>query len=246
MSISRVAHGTVSKVASGDLSPGAPAGSASGDGWLCYATAIGATGLSMSGDWVEVYDETNSGFRAAAFFHAYTGAAPDLTVTSDGTIGLAVIVAYESDAAAVALDDAATDPSTGNSATIDYPSVTPEGADEMCVFGWHVGFDGTNGQISGTDPTPTEQLDDSHASGLTRAALGYADGVRTAGTATGARTSTHTSGIANLGSTILLKEDAGASAAVTGTATDTIDEADVRAGGKTIIITLTDATWLPA
>lgn len=36
------------------------------------------------------------------------------------------------------------------------------------------------------------------------------------------------------------------SAAVSGTATDTIDEADVVAGGKTIIITLTGDTWVAA
>jgi len=37
----------------------------------------------------------------------------------------------------------------------------------------------------------------------------------------------------------------GVTAAITGTATATIDEADVVAGGKTIIITLTGDTWAP-
>ena len=37
---------------------------------------------------------------------------------------------------------------------------------------------------------------------------------------------------------------AGASAAVTGTATASITEADIVTGGKTIIITLTGTTWI--
>jgi hypothetical protein len=37
---------------------------------------------------------------------------------------------------------------------------------------------------------------------------------------------------------------AGASAALTGTATATINEADIVAGGKTIILTLTGDTWI--
>ena len=47
--------------------------------------------------------------------------------------------------------------------------------------------------------------------------------------------------------TIVYTAAAGASAAITGTAqTDSIDEADIVAGGKTIIITLTDDTWIAA
>jgi hypothetical protein len=42
------------------------------------------------------------------------------------------------------------------------------------------------------------------------------------------------------------KAGATATAAITGTATSTIDETDVVAGGETIIITLTDETWVPA
>jgi hypothetical protein len=44
---------------------------------------------------------------------------------------------------------------------------------------------------------------------------------------------------------ISLKEPGG-SAALTGTATATINEADIVAGGKTIIVTLTGDTWIPS
>lgn len=40
--------------------------------------------------------------------------------------------------------------------------------------------------------------------------------------------------------------DAGASAAITGTATATINESDIVTGGKTVIITLTGDTWVAA
>lgn len=43
---------------------------------------------------------------------------------------------------------------------------------------------------------------------------------------------------------LLWQKASGASAAITGTATASITEADVVAGGKTIIITLTGATWV--
>ena len=44
---------------------------------------------------------------------------------------------------------------------------------------------------------------------------------------------------------LVLKEAAaGASAALTGTATATINEADIVAGGKTIVVTLTSETWI--
>ena len=44
----------------------------------------------------------------------------------------------------------------------------------------------------------------------------------------------------------LLDEDAGVSAAVTGTAIASITESDIVTGGKTIIITLTNDTWVTA
>jgi hypothetical protein len=206
MTITRVAHGTVSKVNSGNLSPGAPAGSASGDCWLCYVTAASGTQptLSMSGDWTPEYHVgIGAGWRGACFSHPYTGTAPSLTVTNDGvSAAIAVIVAYGSDVGDVAVDVVGTDPSSGT--TIDYPTAAPAGANEMCVFAWHTAGSGTNEAVSGTDPTPTERLDDEHTFTL-EVGLGYADGIRTADTATGARTSTYSKSTDNLGSTVLLK-----------------------------------------
>lgn len=93
-----------------------------------------------------------------------------------------------------------------------------------------------NGQTNASWTSPLTERDDSGN-------VAMASGDDSAGTDTGSKTSTITSDSWN--AILLALRPAGAvSAAVTGTATAAITEADVVAGGKTIITTLTGDTFI--
>lgn len=210
MAITRVAHGTVSKVASGNLSPGAPAGSASGDAWLCYAWSNDTTVMTMDAAWTAQFNASvPTGRRFQCFSFPYAGSTPVLTVTNGGAAGAtAFIVGYRPTAGStLSVDGTPATQAAAAGDTLTFPTLTPAQANEMCVFAWAVAADGLNGAVSGTDPTPTEQLDDPDAANFT--SIGYADGIRAAATATGARTSTFSAVSGDrCGSTLLLKETA--------------------------------------
>jgi hypothetical protein len=204
VAITRVAHGTVATGV--NPVPGEPAGIASGDLLLCFCKTGSATAVAptMTAAWKAAGSADGNGAAGNLVFgrlftFPYAGSSPDYTVTANAA-GWAVVVAYRPSTGGVISVDQTVGHGTSisNSATVNYDSLTPVGVDEMRVWAWFTaGAALTNGAISGTLPTPTEQLDTDE---------GYADGFQSEAIATGARTSTLSASTTQSGMTVLLME----------------------------------------
>lgn len=141
------------------------------------------------------------------------------------------------------------DPAAVAADSIDYATFNPTQNDAYIVaIGFYNDDVTTAGTISGTDPVLTNRWDLEDATGTDASIFGYSGPNTTyPSIATGARAHTTTSMTDAINVGVLFGlVGVPASAALTGTITATAREADIVAGGKTIIITLTNDTWVAA
>jgi hypothetical protein len=169
---------------------------------FCQTRSGTATAPTMSAVWTQAGTADGSGAAGTLIFSRlftfpYAGSSPDYTVTTN-VAGWAVVVAYRPSTGGIISVDQTIGHATSvaNSATVNYDTLTPVGVDEMRVWAWFCGT-ATNGALSGTNPTATNELDSNG---------GYADGFQSEAIATGARTSTLSTATANAGMTVLLME----------------------------------------
>ncbi len=206
MAITRVNVGTRAKVASGNMTPGAPASIQAGDILLCFAMQRDNVVSTMSADWTQAYGVNNgASARASCWWYRYTGAAPSYVITrTAGDTGIAFIVAYRGcESVGSPIDNYGTQNSSSSQA-ITAPSVATTQAYDKILFVAHAADNGTNGVFSGTNPTPVEFVDDNTSSG-SDAGIAADDGDKTDIGSTSARTSTYSLAQYHIGATVALK-----------------------------------------
>lgn len=211
MAISFVNKGTSSPVASGNLSPTNPASLAVDDILLCLIGAHDNVVCTMPAGWTRVTGfgvNNTTAVRLDLFWKRVTSTSESgatVTVThAAGDAAVAVIVAYRGcTTSTTPTESGATTSSAGANATITAPSITPSAANHMLVCVGAVGDDGANTVFSGTDPTMSERHDELTALGLD-ASINLCDGIRTASSASGARTCTNGRSAVNVGGSVFL------------------------------------------
>ena len=176
-----------------------------------------------------------------------SGASFDFTVPVDNNITYhGVISAWSGCISTGTPIDSATPTLSANASsdTVTYADFNPARATAYVVaVGFYNDDVTTAGAIGGTDPTFTNRWDLEDATGTDASIFGYS-GTST-GAATGARSHSTTSMTDAINTGVLFGLVEG-SAVVTGTITPSVTEADIVAGGKAIIITLTGDTWIAA
>jgi hypothetical protein len=211
MAVTFVNKGTSSPVASGNMTPTNPATLAVDDILLCLIGQHDNVVCTMPAGWTRVTGfgvNNTTAVRLDLFWRRVTStgeSGASVTVTrAAGDSGLAVIAAYRGCTnSATPTEAGATTASSGLSTTITAPSITPSAANHMLVCVGAVGDDGANTVFSGTDPVMTERHDELTALGLD-ASINICDGVRTASTASGARTCTNGRSAVNIGGSVFL------------------------------------------
>lgn len=205
MAVTRVAAGSVSKVTSGNMAPGEPAGAQADDILLCFTSQHDNIASSMSGDWTQLYAVDNgTTLHAAAWWCRRGSSPPSYTVTHGlGGSSLAVVIAYRGCLkTATPIDASGTQSSSGSSSTITAPAETMANDYDTIVFPAHIAVAG--GSFStpygSTNPAPSKFFDDS--SNLLGSGLAICDGTKTDAGDTGARTGTYSSAGLNVGGTI--------------------------------------------
>jgi hypothetical protein len=208
MAIAYVAVGSSSAVASGDMTPGLPAGIAADDILISACAQRDDVAPTMTGDWTPIYDvNVSAGRRAAAWWHRYDGStSPDTTITrAAGDSGSARITAFSGCITTGSpIDTFDTFAHTVNATTCTYPSVVPSAANYELVFIHHAMNNGAVGQIDGANPVPTERWDFQNAGGLDTG-LSLAHGPRTTADASGARSATELAAGHHVQGVIVLK-----------------------------------------
>jgi hypothetical protein len=166
------------------------------------------------------------------------GASYTITHSSSSSDGVIVAVQNAGTSGSVATNDG---DGTGN---ITFNAVTANAVDSCIIafcHNWDLWGGGT--APSGTTPTFTERQDS--ASSLIHVSTGNWTGSGSTGSPT-KDSDNVVAGADSQWAAMLVCVENFQTAAVTGTATATIDEADVVAGGETIIVTLTNDTFVAA
>jgi hypothetical protein len=208
MSPARISEGTRAKVASGNLTPGAPSGAREGDILICFLTQRDNVVPTMSADWTQIYTQVNgTTMRATAWWMRYGETAPNYLITrAAGDTGIAVVVCYRDCISEGDPIHKSAKQNTPGSATVNAPAVTTTLENCKILFVCHAWNDGTCGAFSGTNPVPSEFLDDNTDLGLD-AGLAISDGVQIGSGDTAARTATYSTTGYHVGATIALTNE---------------------------------------
>lgn len=208
MAIVRVAVGSRAKVASGSFTPGEPSGAQQNDILICFAMQKDNIVSTMNAAyWTQIFGVNNgTTSRASAWWCRRGASAPDYLITrAVGSTGIAFVVAYRGCITSGSPIDAyGTQNTTPAGTTVTAPSVNTTKTNDMIIFTSHGAYSGSCGVFSGTNPAPTEYVDDTTNLG-TRASMASDDGIKTDTGATGARTATHANSGLHIGSTVALK-----------------------------------------
>lgn len=241
--------GTVSAVASGDISPTNPSSLALDDILMCCLSQHDNVVATMPAGWTRIVAQNNTAaLRLDTWWRRVTNAAESddvVTVTrAAGDAGIAEIVAFRGLVTSGNPYNTAASVDNGFIDSVTMPTVTPSAAGQTIVFVGAVADDSAFGAVSGTDPAPTERHDSLTSLGAD-ASLLIATGERSVATATGDRGSAIDLFALNCGAQIALTTaGAAVTAELTGTAIGGITEADIIAGGKTIIVTMDGDTFI--
>lgn len=207
MTITWVGHGGDTSGTGLSLVPALP-GSPQTRDMVFVAADAGEAGITtMVAGWTKRYGNISGGNNASLFYTEYDAASPpDTTITRSAGSGTwrAICFAYRPDAGFRVAVDGFGYTQTLSSATVNFPTVNPKGANGLCLFlAIRLNATHTIGDVSGTDPgPPTERFD-----GISYHSL--ADGIRTVATETGARTATNSVVIDNIGAVLLLRQRQG-------------------------------------
>jgi hypothetical protein len=188
--------GAVSQVATGSMTPGMPASSASGDYALLAVVCQNGETIAASG-WTLIFDDINNASSnntsAALFYRVVTGSGDAPTVTGCTSGSMAVIISYTGvdTGAAVAASSANVDDAVGLTLTAD--TLTPTAATNHVVWFGLIEAPFSDPSVSGysgTDPTFTERFDDSNTQGSSWTDIVIADGPANTTSAMGSRSAT--------------------------------------------------------
>jgi hypothetical protein len=221
-----------------------PSGTVANDLMIAGVCVVDDSTLTAPSGWTELYSYDDISFPNYAvtlkFFSKIAGSSEGSYYTWSGYGGnyIDIAIASFSGPTSPSWDEGNLAETVVSGNTLQNGTVTTDESDELIVYFGAIDITQTSATWTCTGATERADFDN----GMFMASEVQA----TAGLST-ARTFTASSSGAydRLSITGCWKETV-ASAAITGTATASITEADVVAGGKTIIITLTNDTWIPA
>jgi hypothetical protein len=211
-----ISVGTRAKVASGNMTPGTPAGARAGDVYICINVQRDNVAASMAATWGALYALNNgTTTRAHAWRHRRGTSEPDFTITrAAGNTGIACVLCFRNcwgeESGESPISTTQTQVVSPTSDLIVCPSATPPVGNDprcnnMCIFIGHCADNGTvDFGADGTNPVPLQVLDDNTALGLD-AGLVVSVGIHNDASATGARTIDYSLSALHIGGTILLR-----------------------------------------
>lgn len=205
MAVARRAVGTVAQATSGNISPGIPAGNTANDILVCIVLNGLNDVLTFSGSWAKKVEVNNSTLHrlTVAWLRAVGGdAAPTISGASVDII--ARIVSYSGCITSGDPFDVAGTPQTDAlTATVTCPAITPGTANDMILM---IGGQSTTGAeaptfstYSGSNPAPSEAIDNAFQGAVVNVAIFAADGTKNDTTTTGNRTAASDSTLPSTG-----------------------------------------------
>lgn len=206
MAIAVRAVGTVAQASSGNIAPGIPAGNSANDVMVCVVLNGSNDVLSFTGSWakkVEINNGTNHRMTLAWLRSAGGDGAPTISGATQDVI--ARIVGYTGVTTSGDPFDGTptTHVDTVATVTITGDAITPGTANDMIIF---AGGQSTTGSemptfsgYSGTNPTFTEEIDNTFGGSTINPDIFLADGLKTDTSSTGNRTATSTSSLVSTG-----------------------------------------------
>ena len=216
-----------------------PAGIAAGDLLIAFFSSSGPSTQTYSGSWAELYDMATGATLAGVGVWLTAAGGDTLTVTSSISVDAMHVIYRISGQHASSAPEAGTS-ATGNSANPDPPTLSPSWGSETTLWLAAMHHDAGTISVIPTNYTDSIKKDDAGSPiiGTARRALTAASD--------DPGTFTVSAIEAWVAQTVAVRPAAGGSTALTGTATASITETDIRAGGKTIILTLTGDTFVVA
>jgi hypothetical protein len=191
------AVGTVSSVASGNMTPGVPTGTTTGDIMVCFTVAADNVVVTYPAGWTKFIEQNNgTGQRMTAAWKLAGASETAPTVThAAGGGAQSRIISFIGANTTSPIGTLGTPSVNASSTTVTASSITPSAATELCVWFGTASATGTTtqytfGVVGGTNPAFTERLDNSGFQGPNEADMAVDTGPFTSVAATGARTST--------------------------------------------------------
>ena len=189
-----VAAGAVSKVSSGDMTPGLPSGWAAGDVHLLAAIAQEGEALSVAGYTVIYNNENNDGgnhARPSIWWRRAVGGDAAPTVSGATSGAMSAIFGFRGCVASGDPYNMASENLPAGSLTATWNTITPGSANDMIVaiLCHEDPFSAPSvSNYSGSNPTLAEGFDDFQSAGGSWSGIAMAYGISNTGAATGSRT----------------------------------------------------------
>jgi hypothetical protein len=191
------AVGTVSSVASGNMTPGVPTGTTTNDIMVCFTVAADNVVVTYPVGWTKFIEQNNGTTQRMTAAWKLAGAAetaPTVTHAAGGGAQSRIISFIGANTTAP-IGTLGTPSVNASSTTVTASTITPSAATELCVWFGVSTQTGTSNQnafapVGGTNPTFTERIDNAGSAGANEADMAVDTGPFTSVAATGARTST--------------------------------------------------------
>ncbi len=199
------AVGARAKVASGDLTPGEPAGAALNDILICVLTQEDNVAATMSADWTQIYAVPNGAtMQATAWWCRRGSSAPSYVITrTGGDSGIACVLAFQNCVTAGSPINVYGTELSAASATITIPTINVSDTNCMMIAIAHADDNGTCALFGGTNPIYVEAVDDNTDLGLD-CGIAVDTGINTVGGTVVTQTATYSLSANHVGAVIVL------------------------------------------